>query len=161
MEQLYPYVLALHSVVRWLVVIVGLLAAGKAIAGWLGTQPFARLDDQLGLIFTISMDVQLVVGLLLYIVFSPLTQAAFANFGAAMREPTLRFFAVEHILLMVIAVVLTHVGRALSRRAASDEKKHQRAAIFFTLAMLAVLIAIPWPWSAVPRDLNPFHMFGG
>lgn len=161
MEQLYPYVLAIHSVVRWLVVIVGLLAAGKAIAGWLGKRAWVKLDDRLGLIFTSVMDAQLLVGLLLYVVFSPLTQAAFGNFGAAMSEPTLRFFAVEHSALMLVAVVLTHVGRALSRRAAGDGPKHQRAAIFFTLAMLTVFVAIPWPWSAVPRDLNPFRMFGG
>lgn len=161
MEQLYPYVLAIHSVVRWLVVIVGLLAAGKAIAGWLGKQGWVKLDDRLGMIFTSVMDAQFLVGVLLYVFFSPLTRAAFANFGVAMQEPTLRFFAAEHASLMLVAVILTHVGRAFSRRAAGDGSKHQRAAIFFTLAMLAVFAAIPWPWSAVPRDLNPFHMFGG
>jgi Na+-driven multidrug efflux pump len=161
MEQLYPFVLAIHSVVRWLVLIVGLLAAGKAIAGWLGKRAWLRLDDRLGAMFTGIMDAQFVVGLLLYVVFSPLTRAGFANFGAAMQEPTLRFFLVEHMPMMVAAVVLTHVGRALSRRAADDAKKHQRAALFFSLAMLAVLVGIPWPFLAYGRPLNPFHMFGG
>jgi hypothetical protein len=158
---MYPIVLSLHSVLRWLVLIVGLAAAGKGLFGWTGKQPWAKLDDQLGLIFMIVMDVQLLVGLILYVFFSPLTQAGFQNFSAAMSDPVLRFFLVEHLPVMLIAVVLSHVGRALARRAATDDKKHRQAAIFFTLALVAVLISIPWPFLVYGRPLNPFHMFGG
>jgi hypothetical protein len=72
-----------------------------------------------------------------------------------MADPTLRFFTVEHILYMVFAVVLAHVGRAMSRRAA-EAGKHQRAAVWYGLSLAAILIAIPWS-----RSLNPFRMWGG
>jgi hypothetical protein len=161
MEQLYPYVVTVHSVLRWVVLIAGLAAAGKALAGWLGKHPWVKLDDQLGMFMTVNMDVQLVVGLLLYFVFSPLTRAGFAGFASAMSDPVLRFFLVEHLSVMLVAVVLTHMGRALSRRASGEAAKHQRAAIFYTLAMLAVLISIPWPFQVFGRPLNPFHLFFG
>ena len=90
------------------------------------------------------MDIQLLLGLLLYFVFSPITKTAFQDFGAAMADSELRYFAVEHLLMMVIAVVLVHIGRALSRRADTDNSKYKRAAIFFTLSLLVVLAAIPW-----------------
>jgi uncharacterized membrane protein YqhA len=157
---MYPAFLMIHSVLRWLVVIAAVAAAGKALAGWLGKQPFTKLDDRLGSAFTIVMDVQLLVGLILYVFLSPLTQAAFQDLGAAMSDGTLRFFAVEHLAVMVVAVVLAHVGRATSRRAA-DDKKHQRAAIWYGLALLTILFATPWPFYSYGRPLNPFWMFGG
>ena len=68
-----------------------------------------------------------------------------------MSNSDLRFFLVEHLVGMIIAVVLAHVGRATSRRAEDDNGKFKRAAIFHTLAMLVVLLSIPWF-----RPLLPF-----
>ena len=99
---------------------------------------------KIGLSYTIVMDVNLLLGLLLYILFSPITKAAFANFGAAMGDSTLRFFAVEHIFGMVVAVILAHVGRALSKKATEPVKKYRAAAIWYTLSLLVILAMIPW-----------------
>lgn len=150
---MYTTILAFHNIMRWVVLIVGILAAGRALLGWLGKKPWSPLDNQAGLLFTISMDVQLLLGLLLYVVLSPITEQAFADFGAAMSDSGLRFFAVEHIAIMIIAVVLAHVGRSRAKKAAADAKKHQMAAIFFTLAMLAILAAIPWSRPLFPAGL--------
>lgn len=156
---LYTLFVTVHSVVRWVVLIAGVAAAAMALAGWLGKRPWTKRDDQVGLIFTISMDVQLLVGLILYVFLSPLTQVAFQNFSGAMQDGVLRFFAIEHIFTMVIAVVLAHVGRAMSRRAA-EAKKHQRAALWYGLSVLALLAGIPWPFLGHGRPLNPFHLLG-
>lgn len=139
-------VLTLHSLVRWAIVIVGVIAVVRAWIGWRGGKPWAQLDDRLGLGFTTVMDLNLLLGLLLYFVFSDITRAALQNFGAAMSNPAQRFFAVEHILIMIIAVVVAHVGRSRSKKAPSDSGKFKQAAIFFTVAMVLVLLAIPWPF---------------
>lgn len=143
---MYPVILTLHSLVRWVVAILAILAVGRAWWGWLGKRPWAALDDKAGAWFTISMDVQLLLGLLLYLVFSDLVAAALRDFGAAMANAGLRYFAVEHAFLMVVAVVLAHVGRARARRATNPSARHRNAAIFFGLAFLVVLVAIPWPF---------------
>ncbi len=145
---MYSFTLSLHSIVRWLVVILGLVTAGRAVAGWTGKRGWETLDDQLGLAFTSVMDLQLLLGLLLYGILSPLTTGAFQNFGAAMSNSIQRFFAVEHIFLTVIGVVLAHLGRAMNRKATEASAKHKRAAIFFGLAILLILAAIPWPFLA-------------
>jgi hypothetical protein len=124
---------------------VGILAVARPLLGWLGRQAWSKLDDRLGLAFTGLMDLQLLVGLILYVGLSPVVQEAFSDLGAAMAVPAQRFFAVEHIFYMVIAVVLAHVGRAVSRRAA-EAAKHKRAALWYGLSLVAILIAIPWPW---------------
>ena len=141
---MYNLVLTLHSVVRWAIVIVGVVAVVRAFMGWRGNKPWAQLDDRLGLGFTTAMDLNLLLGLLLYFVLSPITTGAFKDFGAAMGNSSVRFFAVEHILVMILAVVVAHIGRARSKKAASDQGKFKQAAIFFAIAMVLVLLAIPW-----------------
>ncbi len=148
--MLYSILLPIHSFVRWLLVIAVVVAVARAFMGWFGKKAFTALDNKIGLAFTSLLDLQLLIGLILYVI-SPILQTAFQNFGGAMGNTQMRFFAVEHILMMVIAVVLAHVGRALSKKASTDLLKHRRAAIWFGLALLVMLLAIPWPFSPVSR----------
>jgi len=80
----------------------------------------------------------------LYFFVSPLTKAAFANFGAAMKNADLRFYAVEHILMMLIALVVVHIGRSKSKKAKTPVQKHRISAIFYSVALILIIIAIPW-----------------
>jgi len=149
----YNITLYAHSYMRWAVVILGALLLVQALIGWLGKRPWDASVGRLGSFFSISMDIQLLLGLLLYGVFSPVVQRALDDFGGAMADARLRFWAVEHILVMVVAVVLAHVGHVTAKRLPS-EKRYRRYAIFTILTMLAVLLAIPWPFSgADPRPL--------
>jgi hypothetical protein len=148
--------LVLHSLNRWLVVILGLAALIRALNGWLGRKDWTPQDNRIGLFFTSVMDLQLLLGLVLYVFLSPFTQSAFGDFGGAMRDRILRFWSVEHITAMLLAVALVHVGRVLSRRAPAGLAKHRRAAIFFGLAMLVIFLAIPWPFLSYGRPLLRF-----
>ena len=146
---MYSFVLATHNIFRWLVLIFGLLAIIKAFIGWLGKKEWKGLDNTLGLGFTISLDVQVLLGFLLYVI-SPITRAGFADMGAAMANSDIRFFLIEHILMMVVALVLAHIGRSRTKKADTDVSKHKNAAIFFTIAMLLILAAIPWERAMLP-----------
>src|SRR5688572_21007323 len=116
---MYPLFLTVHSWLRWVVLLLGLLAVARAIAGR-GGRPWSNTDDSIGKWFIASLDVQFLIGILLYVWLSPITQVAFADFGAAMRNAGVRFWAVEHLLGMVIAIALAHIGRAKIRSATSD-----------------------------------------
>jgi hypothetical protein len=101
----------------------------------------------------ILLDLQFVLGLLLYVWLSPFMQEAFADFGAAMRNSGLRFFAVEHIFGMIVGIALAHVGRVRIRKAREDRRRHKLAAVFFGLALLAILVSVPWPGTPAGRPL--------
>lgn len=150
---MYTLTLVLHSLLRWVVVVAAIAAVVFAVRGWLGRRGWTTLDDRLGMIFTISMDLQLLLGLLLYVALSPVTRLAFQDFGAAMSNGAVRFFAVEHIAVMIVAVVLSHIGRARSRQAADAVARHRAAAIWFGLALVAMIAAIPWPFYSFGRPL--------
>jgi hypothetical protein len=148
---MYPFILALHNIIRWIVLILGVVAAGRAFIGWFGKKEWAKTDRLLGMFFGIGMDLQLLAGLLLYFFFSPITTAALRDFGSAMKVNDLRFFAVEHAAVMVLAVVFAHLGSTLAKKAPAATAKFQRAAIFFTLAVLCILAAMPWARPLLPH----------
>lgn len=150
---MYTTVLALHSWWRWIVFAIGLAALLRAWAGWLGGRPWTRADVRLGRAFGTVADIQFVLGLILYAVLSPITKAAFGAGSEMMRNPQLRYWAVEHVALMVLAVASIHVGQVLAKRATLDRKRHRVAALLFTLAAILLLAGIPWPGGPVPRPL--------
>ncbi len=149
--MLYSILLPLHSIIRWVLLLTALFAIARAFSGWLGKKEWLQTDYRAGMWFTMAFDLQLVIGLLLYFAASPLVASALQNFAGAMKSADLRFFAIEHETLMVLALGISHAGRTLSRRATNPLAKHRWAALLFSLALLVVLIAIPWPFSAVPR----------
>lgn len=148
---MYSVLLALHSIVRWLIVLAALVSVGRALGGLRGGQAWTALDKRLGVIFTSAMDTQLLIGLLLYFFYSPITLAALRDMGGAMAQSNIRFFAVDHLFAMLIAVVLAHIGWARAKKADSDSAKFRQVAIFFGLTIVLVLLSIPWPFSPVAR----------
>jgi fructose-specific phosphotransferase system IIC component len=141
--MLYSILLPLHSILRWVVILLAVVTIGRALIGWLGKKPWTQLDNRLSSFFTIGFDIQILIGLILYFI-SPVNQAALRNFSGAMRNADMRFYAVEHIFMMILALGIAHAGRTLSRKAKDAFKKHRNAAIFYILAILLVLAAIPW-----------------
>jgi hypothetical protein len=142
---MYSATLFLHSWLRWAVLLLALIAIWRAIDGVRSRRAWLPGDERFCRMLLGVLDLQFLLGLLLYFVFSPLTKAALGDFAAVMPDPLMRFWAVEHVFGMVIGVVLAHVGMTRARRAATDTLRHRRVAIFFILALLVMLASIPWP----------------
>ena len=141
---MYTGFLHAHSGLRWLVLILIVVSIALAFVGWIKKREWTKTDQTSSLFLMIFMDIQFLVGIVLYLFLSPMTKAAFNDFGAAMGNSALRFYAVEHILMMVIALALVHIGRAKTKKDIAPWKKHRAAAIFYTISLLMILAAIPW-----------------
>ncbi|MDA1183532.1 MAG: hypothetical protein O2930_02670 [Acidobacteria bacterium] len=152
----YSIMLTLHSILRWVILIAGLLAVARACSGWIGGRIWGADDNRAGIWFVAALDLQLLVGLVLHVILSPLTQIAMSDPAAAMQNSALRFWFVEHPFGMVVALVLAHVGRVRIRKAATDISRHKAATIFFTLALIVIVLASPWPGMANARPLLPW-----
>jgi len=147
---MYQVILALHNILRWVVLVLVVVAFVRALMGWFGKREWIETDRKVGLFSTIAIDTQLLLGLLLYLFFSPLTKAAFQDFGAAMGDTVMRFFAIEHVFYMALVVVFAHLGSALPKKASEALIKHRRAAIWFGLTLLLVLLGMPWARPLLP-----------
>jgi hypothetical protein len=135
------------------VILTALFALIRALTGLSFKRGWMEMDNRAGLFYNSAMDLQLLVGLILYFFLSPTTTLALQNFGAAMSNPQARFFGMEHVAGMFIAVVLAHIGRSLSRKAPTAAQKHRRALIWFAISLVVLLAAIPWPFLAYGRPL--------
>ena len=147
---MYSTVLLLHSWIRW-VALVG--AVGTTLAALMNR---GRTAEGWGLVAMIGLDLQLLLGLLLYLVVSPNMAEIRAHFGEAMQNGQLRFWAVEHLTAMLVAVVLAHVGRVLARRAATPAARRGRLLICFGLATILIIAGTPWPGLVYGRPLFRF-----
>jgi hypothetical protein len=152
---MYELVLTLHSWIRWVAILAGIIATLTVLTS---TPRSASADrsETWGLILMIALDLQLLLGLLLYLALSPISRSIFEDFGAAMRDPVARFWAVEHVSIMLLAVVLGHVGRVLGRKAATPAARRTRLLICYGLATVLMIVGTPWPGMRAGRELLRF-----
>jgi hypothetical protein len=149
---MYSAALILHSWIRWAVILAGLYAFARSVLGASRRSQWTPADDRAGFWFVTAVDFQMLLGLILYFFLSPFTAQALHDFAGAMKGAALRFWAVEHLFGMVIAVALVHIGRVRARKTDSL-RRHRVAAIFFGLALLLIFASIPWPGSVHGRPL--------
>lgn len=147
---MYTGILHLHNLLRYVIVILLILAVVKSFISWFGKKEYTATDKKISLFLLIAAHLQLVIGLGLYFI-SPVVKAALADFGASMQNAELRFWGVEHILSMIIGIAIITLGRIMAKKASTDVAMHRRQAVYFLLAMILIFSAIPWPWSAVAR----------
>jgi len=150
---MYASVLWLHSWLRWAVLLTGLVAWLRAIGGKTARRPWTPQDELWGLLLTISVDLQFLVGLVLYLFLSPITRLGLRNFAAAMQINVARFFTVEHVIGMIAGIALVHIARVKIRKAADADRKHRLAMVLFGIALVVMIISIPWPGMPVARPL--------
>jgi hypothetical protein len=147
---MYFIVLLLHSWIRWIALVA---AVGTTLAA---LQNRERPMEGWGLAAMVALDLQLLLGLALYLVVSPNMAEIRAHMGEAMQNGQLRFWAVEHVTAMLVAVVLAHVGRVLARRAKTPGSKRGRILVCFGLATILILVGMPWPGMPYGRPLFRF-----
>jgi len=134
-------VLILHNITRWAVLIFGLLAVITSISGIIKKRAYSSADNKISLFFMIFCDLQLLMGIIL--LYSNGWLAKMKSMGEVMKNSYDRFFIVEHGLIMIVAWILVHVGRTAVKKAA-PENKHKKTLLFFGIAILLILISIPW-----------------
>jgi hypothetical protein len=144
MRLMYSTTLLVHSWLRWAILLAGVAAVVK-------TNPMRGGESRAGLVFTILLDIQFLIGLALWAVLSPNTTAAIhQNFAAAMHVASVRFFLVEHPTAMVAAVVVAHIGRT---RAVGNPRLGRT---LYIVALVLLLAGQPWPGLPYGRPLFRF-----
>lgn len=144
---MYTGFLYLHSFLRWIILLLALIAIYKSYVGMTAGKPFTAGDKKTGLFLMIAAHTTLLIGLVQWIV-GPwgLKNIENMGFGAVMKDPVARFYAVEHLTGMLIAIVLITIGRGVSKKDIPDVVKHKKTFWFFLVALIIILVSIPWPF---------------
>lgn len=140
---MYTIILYAHSWLRWVVLILALVNIYKSFVGSRGSLPYGKSEKSLAASFVGTLHLTFVLGLILYFI-SPYAYQAFGGSESVMKNPTLRFWAVEHAFVMVLAIAAASIGKAKAKRAATDPEKFKTQLIFFSVALILMLSRIPW-----------------
>lgn len=132
-----------HSGLRWVALLLLLITIFKAFAGMSGNKVFTAGDKKLALFTLITMHLQLVIGLLLYV--TGKYYQAIDTTDETMKSLN-RFFRMEHSVMMLIAIALITIGYSKAKRASSSKAKFKSLAIFFTIGLVIILAMVPWPF---------------
>ena len=151
---MYSVLLSIHSLMRWLVLISLVFAVYRAYSGWRSNKSFSKLDDRTRHITATIIHVQFTLGVWLYFV-SPVVDYFLKNFREAVHMREIRFFGMEHITMMTVAVTLLTIGSAKAKRAETDQKKFKTMFVWYSIALLIIFLSIPWSFS--PFTSRPLY----
>lgn len=146
MNYVYPFILALHSSWRWIVLLIFMGSLLRFAYQKKYRRPFTPIDKFLKKSVVITYYIQVLVGSILYIL-SPITQYFRTHLDTAVHLRQIRFFGMEHSSMMIVAAFFLLVGSLKSKNADSDDRRFTILLIWFTLALLLMLSSIPWEFS--------------
>ena len=150
MEATYAPVLFAHSWVRWIVVLLLALVVIRAITG---RGSWTALDERLHVFGVSALDLQVTLGLWLYVLASPLSRAFLANPGGTMPDSVIRFYGLEHVTMMILGLAVVHVGRARSKRESNGDTRRRTVLRWTAVGLLLILSGVPWPFLKAGRPL--------
>ena len=151
--MMYSILISSHSVARWLILISILIAIYTGIKGQLYKLKFSKKDDLIRHWTATIAHIQLTIGIILYTQ-SPFVSYFWKNFNKAIYHLDSLFFGIIHILIMIIAIVIITIGSSIAKRKQTDKEKFKTIWIFYSIALILILMAIPWPFS--PLATRPY-----
>jgi ABC-type dipeptide/oligopeptide/nickel transport system permease component len=146
----YEILKAIHNIVRWVIVLGGLYAIITSLQGLFTNGKWTDNNKRAGLIFTNALNLQFVIGLILFFI-SPYIKGLMASgVSNIMSNSQSRFFVVEHWFTMILALIAAQLGYSLAKRANTDRAKFMRSSIGYILAALLMAYGIPWGRPLLP-----------
>ncbi|WP_285008504.1 hypothetical protein [Pedobacter faecalis] len=151
--MMYELLLPLHSLFRWLVLFSLFCAVFTALFAYVKGSPFSKWHNSLRHWTATIAHIQLMLGILIYTK-SPLVKAFFSAPADHGGRAGFSFFAVVHLGLMLLSIVLITIGSAKAKRQQESAEKFKTMLVWFSIALLIILAAIPWPFS--PLASRPY-----
>ena len=153
---MYPTLLVLHSLFRWLVLAGLLYSIYRAYRGLKNNAAFTKADDRWRHWTATIAHIQLVIGFTLYLK-SPVVKFFFSSLREASGHLETLFFGAIHILMMLAAITIITIGSAMAKRRQNDPEKFKTMLYWFGLGLLIIFLAIPWPFS--PLASRPYFKY--
>lgn len=148
--RMYGSLLLVHSTVRWLVLLGIVVSLTRAYRALLRPRPFSRADRMSISLGTTASHAQLLIGLTLYMS-SPFVKLFWSEPADGIANRGVLFFSLIHITGMITSVVLMTIGSSLAKRAGDDRRKFRLIATYWTIAVVMILLLIPWPFSPLAQ----------
>lgn len=132
-----------HSGLRWIVLVLLLFAIINAARSQ-SSGKYTGKDKKINLFAMISLHVQLLIGLGLYFINA---KGKIQFIEGWMSNDMLRFFGMEHVIGMVLAIAIVTMGRSKAEKKLTGSRdKHRRIMWSYLIGLILILASIPWPF---------------
>jgi hypothetical protein len=147
---MYTGLLHLHNLMRWIILLLLIIAIVRGFVGMTANKPFTNADKRVGLFLMISAHITLLVGLYQWLAgrYGILTTSLPPG-TALMKDAFYRFYWIEHPLGMIVSVALITIGRAQSKKNILDVVKHKRSFWYYLIALVIIIATVPWPFREI------------
>jgi len=142
--SIYLILIHLHSILRWFLLVFLLYSLAVSLWKWKSAGVFSKGDSLAAAITVHLSHLQLLLGFILYFI-----SAKVMFDKEAMVSPMVRFFTVEHITIMIIAITCLTIGNIKAKKTSNSTQKAKLIFLWFTAALILILAAIPWPFRAL------------
>ena len=144
---MYTGLVHLHSFLRWVILLLLIVAIVRHFTGMTGKKPFTNGDRKTGTLLMIAANFQFVLGLIQWFIgdwgYQILKNSA--GMGEVMKNAAMRFWVIEHPFGMLVGVALISIGRGAAKKNIPDANKHKRAFWLFLIALIVIVVSVPWP----------------
>jgi hypothetical protein len=113
-----------------------------SIQGWSKGREYGRWDYWSSTVFTIGLYLQLILGFIIYFTLRTALEGALWEVPDTENDASLRFWAIEHIALMIFALFLSQLGRIFIKRASQSIRKFKASVFYYGTALLLILFSV-------------------
>jgi hypothetical protein len=153
MTTFFSMLLLVHSILRYLILVLIGVVLYRSFTGLRNNNNFSIKDNKFSLYLLIASHTMLLIGLIQYFFGEKGLKLIQAHgMKVAMKDSLIRFFSVEHSLTMVLAIILIQLGRNATKKLVHDKIKHKKIFYFTLMALLLILLRMPWPFMDAFKD---------
>ncbi|MFH0755922.1 MAG: hypothetical protein V2B15_01380 [Bacteroidota bacterium] len=140
--MLYTFTFKIHIIISSITLLAGIFTAVLSAQGWKKKRPYSRVDEGVSLLFNIALYFQLILGFIIYFTLRTSLEGPFWEVPSTENDASLRFWAIEHIALMIFALFLTQLGRLYIRKSKNAVRKFKASLFYYGASLLLILFSV-------------------
>jgi len=140
--MVYTIAFKIHIFISAITLLSGLSTLLLSIHGWVRNRKYAKADEWSSVIFNIGLYFQLILGFIIYFTLRTSLEGGMWEVSDTENDASLRFWAIEHIALMIFALFLTQLGRIFIKRASQPIRMFKASVFYYGTALLLILFSV-------------------
>ncbi|MCK5137215.1 MAG: hypothetical protein KAR19_15630 [Bacteroidales bacterium] len=140
--MLYTIAFKIHIYISTITLLAGIITLVLSIQGWAKKREYSRADEWASVIFSIALYLQLILGFIIYFTLRTTLEGAMWEVPDTENDASLRFWAIEHIALMIFALFLTQLGRIFIKRSSASIRKFKASVFYYGISLLLILFSL-------------------
>jgi hypothetical protein len=133
---------SIHTLISGTFLIIAVWLTIRSVRGILIGVTYTKTDKLLSYGFIITLYLQLIFGLILFANPGTGTETNYPGVEGALKLASKRFWPVEHIVLMLFALLIANLGLIFSNQTLVDKEKHKKILIYYAIALIMIAVSL-------------------